>query len=121
MLDEATSALDPKSESEVQKAILNVQKQQGGNLTIIMIAHRLQTIMTADNLLYLENPRSVLSAEKGTPEYTEIIDRLKNNNYAHQALEEEDEEDEYEESFGSDSSEDDDKKSEAQSAKSKGS
>ena len=47
VLDEATSALDPKSEAEVQNAILNVQKQQSGNLTIIMIAHRLQTIITA--------------------------------------------------------------------------
>ena len=110
VLDEATSALDPKSESEVQNAILNVQKQQGGNLTIIMIAHRLQTIMTADNLLYLETPRSVLSAHKGTPEYTEIMDRLKKKNYAHQA---QDEEDEDKESVVSDSSDDDDKKSEA--------
>ena len=75
-----------------------------------MIAHRLQTIMTADNLLYLENPRSVLSAEKGTPEYTEIMDRLKKKNYAHQA---QDEEDEDKESVESDSSDDDDKKSEA--------
>ena len=41
VLDEATSALDPKSEAEVQNAILNVQRQQKGQLTIIMIAHRL--------------------------------------------------------------------------------
>ena len=46
-------------------------------MTIIMIAHRLQTIMTADNLLYLENPRSVLGVQKGTPEYEEIMNRLK--------------------------------------------
>ena len=91
VLDEATSALDPKSEAEVQTAILNVQKQQAGNLTIIMIAHRLQTIMTADNLLYLEHPTSVLEAQKGTPEYTEIMDRLKKTNYAHQADDAEDE------------------------------
>jgi len=84
VLDEATSALDPKSEAEVQNAIINVQKQQSGNLTIIMIAHRLQTIMTADNLLYLESPTSVLSAQKNTKEYKEIIDRLMRTNYAHQ-------------------------------------
>ena len=48
--------------------------------------------MTADNLLYLENPRSVLAAQKGTPEYTEIMDRLKKTSYAHQADVEEDEE-----------------------------
>lgn len=34
-----------------------------------MIAHRLQTIMTADNLLYLENSQSVIGAQKKTPEY----------------------------------------------------
>jgi len=48
-----------------------------------MIAHRLQTIQTADNLLYLENPKSVLAGAKGSPEYTEIMDRLKRTNYAH--------------------------------------
>ena len=69
----------------MQNAILNVQKQQAGNLTIIMIAHRLQTIMTADNLLYLESPTNVIAASKGTPEYQQLIDRLMQTNYAHQA------------------------------------
>ena len=82
-MDEATSALDPKSEAEVQNAILNLQRQERGNMTIIMIAHRLQTILTADNLLYLESPTSVIGASKGTPEYDQIIERLKRTNYAH--------------------------------------
>lgn len=43
ILDEATSALDPKSEKEVQDAIDNISKGDS-KLTIIMIAHRLQTI-----------------------------------------------------------------------------
>lgn len=50
ILDEATSALDPQSEKEVQAAIQNVQDMEekaGNKLTIIMIAHRLQTIETA--------------------------------------------------------------------------
>ena len=62
VLDEATSALDPKSEAEVQNAIVNLQAMQRGNLTIIMIAHRLQTIISAENLLFLESPTSVLGA-----------------------------------------------------------
>ena len=41
ILDEATSALDPKSEAEVQAAILKISKEMEGRLTIIMIAHRL--------------------------------------------------------------------------------
>ena len=50
-----------------------------------MIAHRLQTIMTADNLLYLESPTSVIGVEKGTKEYDDVMNRLKQTNYAHQA------------------------------------
>ena len=49
-----------------------------------MIAHRLQTIETAENLLYLAEPNSVLSGQKGTAEYNDIMDRLKRTNYAHQ-------------------------------------
>jgi len=65
ILDEATSALDPKSEMEVQNAIENIQKieqEQGSHLTIIMIAHRLQTIATAENLLYINNPKEIIAA-----------------------------------------------------------
>ena len=60
-------------------------------MTVIMIAHRLQTIKTAQNLLYLEDPTSILSAEKGTPEYSSIIERLEKTSYAHQAEDDEEE------------------------------
>jgi ABC-type multidrug transport system fused ATPase/permease subunit len=64
ILDEATSALDPRSEKEVQDAIDQISKEpniDGSNtkLTIVMIAHRLQTIITATNLLYIENSRTI--------------------------------------------------------------
>ena len=49
-----------------------------------MIAHRLQTIQTAENLLFLESPTSVIAGEKGSSEYAELIDRLMKTNYAHQ-------------------------------------
>ncbi len=75
ILDEATSALDPRSEKEVQDAI-NAIASQEPDLTIIMIAHRLQTIMTAKNLIYIESNTSQIVAEKGTPEYDDIMDRL---------------------------------------------
>ena len=48
-----------------------------------MIAHRLQTIVTADNLLFLESPSKVIEAEKDTEEYAELLERLKKTNYAH--------------------------------------
>lgn len=84
ILDEATSALDPKSEKEVQDAIDHIARNSDYKLTIIMIAHRLQTILTADNLLYMESPTNIIGAAKGTQEYTTIINRLQEQNYAHQ-------------------------------------
>ncbi len=57
-----------------------------------MIAHRLQTIMTAENLIYLESSQNVITASKGTAEYTDIMERLKKTNYAHQVEEDNKEE-----------------------------
>lgn len=87
ILDEATSALDPKSEVEVQGAILNISEKEKGRLTIIMIAHRLQTIESAQNLIYLQSSSEVLAGEKGTPEYENLIQKLKSTSYAHQTQE----------------------------------
>jgi len=52
ILDEATSALDAISESYIKKAI-NLLKNQGK--TIIVITHRLNTITSADFIIFLEN------------------------------------------------------------------
>lgn len=54
LLDEATSALDKVNEKIVQDAIDNYRKQRG-NITIIVIAHRLTTIEDADKIVVLEN------------------------------------------------------------------
>ena len=48
-----------------------------------MIAHRLQTIQTADNLLFMESPTNIIAAQKGTDEYDELMERLKKTSYAH--------------------------------------
>lgn len=50
VLDEATSSLDIASETLIQQAIHNLR----GNITIIIIAHRISTIMKADNIVVLE-------------------------------------------------------------------
>lgn len=76
ILDEATSALDPKSEVEVQNAIDQIAKN-GEKLTIIMIAHRLTTIASADNLLYFKSRSQLVSASKGSSEYDEIWEKIK--------------------------------------------
>lgn len=50
VLDEATSALDGQTESEISDAIQSLK----GRVTLILIAHRLTTVMTADQIIYLE-------------------------------------------------------------------
>lgn len=50
LLDEATSALDGKSEKVVMQAV----SELAGKVTIIMIAHRLSTVMNCDYLVWLE-------------------------------------------------------------------
>lgn len=50
ILDEATSALDAVTENEIAKAILNLK----GNITLIVVAHRLSTILQADNIYYMK-------------------------------------------------------------------
>ncbi|MED4572172.1 ABC transporter ATP-binding protein [Brevibacillus agri] len=50
MLDEATSSLDSKSEIIVQKALQNLMKGR----TTLVIAHRLSTVVDADQIIFLE-------------------------------------------------------------------
>ncbi|MEX2207524.1 MAG: ABC transporter ATP-binding protein [Myxococcota bacterium] len=53
ILDEPTSALDAKSEQVVQEAIANLMKGR----TVIVIAHRLSTVQSADKIAVLEQGR----------------------------------------------------------------
>tara|TARA_X000000950_G_scaffold83126_1_gene104571 strand:- start:1340 stop:3091 length:1752 start_codon:yes stop_codon:yes gene_type:complete len=50
LLDEATSALDNKSESKVNKVLKSFQK----NITTIIVAHRLSTILEAKRIIYFD-------------------------------------------------------------------
>ncbi len=50
LLDEATSALDNKSESKVNKVLKSFQK----NITTIIVAHRLRTILEAKRIIYFD-------------------------------------------------------------------
>lgn len=76
IFDEATSALDPKSEAEVQLAIEGLSKK-GSFLTIIIIAHRMNTIRSANNLLFFKSRSELIAAQKGTLQYDQIIEKLK--------------------------------------------
>lgn len=55
LLDEATSALDSESELEIQKELAVLMK----NRTTIVIAHRLSTIKNADEIIVLDNLKSL--------------------------------------------------------------
>ncbi len=55
ILDEATSSLDTKSEILIQKAIENLR----GKVTIVVIAHRLSTVLNTDTLVVLDGGKII--------------------------------------------------------------
>jgi ATP-binding cassette subfamily B protein len=59
MLDEATSALDSHTEKEIQDALERVARER----TSLVIAHRLSTVVHADNIIVLDHGEIV---ERGT-------------------------------------------------------
>jgi ATP-binding cassette subfamily B protein len=59
MLDEATSALDSHTEKEIQDALERVARER----TSLVIAHRLSTVVHADNIIVLDQGQIV---EQGT-------------------------------------------------------
>lgn len=66
MLDEATSALDTKTEQEIQHALDFVSRGR----TTLMIAHRLSTVIAADEIIVLQDGRI---AERGA--HAELLEK----------------------------------------------
>lgn len=60
ILDEATSALDNESENQIQKVIENLKHE----ITVLVVAHRLSTIINADKILVLDKGKII---EEGRP------------------------------------------------------
>ncbi|TSC84168.1 MAG: ABC-type multidrug transport system, ATPase and permease component [Parcubacteria group bacterium Gr01-1014_17] len=65
ILDEATSALDFETEASVKNVIDSLK----GMVTIIVIAHRISTVLGADRIIALENGRIV---EEGSPKELQV-------------------------------------------------
>lgn len=59
ILDEATASVDPENEMELQNAINELTKDK----TLLMIAHRLSTVRTAQQIIVLDDGKIV---QKGT-------------------------------------------------------
>ncbi|KAJ6607536.1 P-loop containing nucleoside triphosphate hydrolase protein [Mycena sp. CBHHK59/15] len=70
ILDEATSAIDYKTDSIIQNSL---RQELQGDVSLITVAHRLQTIMEADKIMVLDagtivefdSPRELLKIEGG--------------------------------------------------------
>jgi ABC-type multidrug transport system fused ATPase/permease subunit len=72
--DEATSALDGEIEAAISESILELK----GKVTVVMVAHRLSTIVNADRIFYLED-----GSIRGEGSFQEL--KNKNANFARQA------------------------------------
>lgn len=64
LLDEATSALDSESEHAIQRAL----EEEAEKRTVVLVAHRLSTVVHADQILLLERGRV---RERGS--YAELV------------------------------------------------
>jgi len=73
LFDEATSALDNETQAEIQKSIQNMQ----GEYTILIIAHRLSTVINSDRIILIDDGKIV-----GTGSHQELL----NSNQLYQHL-----------------------------------
>lgn len=79
LFDEATSALDNETQSKIQKAINNLK----GEYTILIVAHRLSTIIDSDRIFVVENGKIVDSgSHRELLKKSEIYKNLYNKDLA---------------------------------------
>ena len=57
LFDEATSALDNETQEQIQRAIGNLQ----GEYTILIVAHRLSTVIDSDRIFVVDKGKIVAS------------------------------------------------------------
>jgi ATP-binding cassette, subfamily B, heavy metal transporter len=83
ILDEATSALDSRTEAEIQTTLRAIAERR----TTIIVAHRLSTIVDADQIIVLDDG---LVAERGTHAMLLGLNGLYAEMWARQAAEQDD-------------------------------
>ena len=76
-LDEATSALDAQTEATVNHALDTLR----GDTTIVLVAHRLSTVKTADKIIYLDKGRviaqgSFADLQKLVPDFDKAVNLM---------------------------------------------
>ena len=76
LFDEATSALDNETQEAIQEAINNLQK----DYTIMIIAHRLSTVVNSDRILFLNE---VKIEAMGT--HKELLKKCENYKHLYEA------------------------------------
>jgi ATP-binding cassette, subfamily B, bacterial len=83
VLDDATSAVDPRVESQILAGL----REAGAGSTVLVVAHRMATILLADEIVYLDGGRlgargSHTELLEGSPGYRDLVTA-----YAQDALE----------------------------------
>ena len=71
LLDEATASLDPENEVHIQEAINDLVREK----TVLIIAHRLGTVVNADNIVVIDNGSVVQQGKHQTLLETEGVYR----------------------------------------------
>lgn len=76
-LDEATSALDAETESRIAQML----DQLRGELTIVLIAHRLSTVKNSDKIIYLKNGKiesegTFSQLKNSVPDFSQAVELM---------------------------------------------
>lgn len=73
-LDEATSALDAETEAEITRVLQDLKNE----MTVVLIAHRLSTVIKADKIIYLDSGKVVAEGsfedlKKKVPDFARAV------------------------------------------------
>ena len=76
-LDEATSALDAETESKIAQMLDSLR----GQLTIVLIAHRLSTVLNSDKIVYLKEGKVVAQGtfealKQSVPDFNQAVELM---------------------------------------------